>query len=63
MALTTSLNATMLVPSRVAIVLAKDRLAPRGSGGVAADRHADLGLTLTVIAALALLLTTRSDWR
>ena len=29
MALSTSLNATMLVPSRVAIMLAEDHLAPR----------------------------------
>ena len=34
MALTTSLNSTMLVPSRLAIMLARDRLAPAWLGAI-----------------------------
>src|SRR5437764_680384 len=37
MALLTSVNATMLVPSRIAIVLAQEKLAPRGIGGVSPE--------------------------
>jgi amino acid transporter len=58
MALTTSVNATMLVPSRIAIVLAEDRLAPRWIGAVSARTGTPItGLTITLGGALALLLT------
>ncbi|HEY2091085.1 MAG TPA: APC family permease [Thermoanaerobaculia bacterium] len=60
MALTTSVNATMLVPSRIAIVLAEDRLAPRWIGAVSPRTGTPVaGLTLTLGGALALLLTNR----
>ena len=58
MAITTSLNATMIVPSRVAIMLAKDGLAPRWMGTVAPHTGTPiLGLTITAAAALILLLS------
>jgi len=58
MAITTSLNATMIVPSRVAIMLAKDGLAPRWMGAVAPHTGTPiLGLTITAAAALILLLS------
>ena len=58
MALTTSVNATMLVPSRIAIVLTQDKLAPRWIGSVSAKTATPVaGLTLTLAGALALLLT------
>ena len=58
MALLTSVNATMLVPSRVAIVLADDRLAPRWIGAVSARTGTPItGLTLTLAGAIALLVT------
>ncbi|HEX7190182.1 MAG TPA: APC family permease [Thermoanaerobaculia bacterium] len=58
MALTTSVNATMLVPSRIAIVLAQDKLAPRWIGAVSSTTATPVaGLTLTLAGALALLLT------
>ena len=58
MAITTSLNATMLVPSRVAIMLADDRLAPRWIGRVSARTGTPvIGLTVTLAAALILLLS------
>jgi amino acid transporter len=58
MAITTSLNATMLVPSRVAIMLAEDRLAPRWIGRVWAKTGTPvIGLTITLAAALILLLS------
>jgi len=60
MALLTSVNATMLVPSRIAIVLAEDRLAPRWIGAVSARTGTPIvGLTFTFGAALALLLTNQ----
>ena len=60
MALTTSVNATMLVPSRIAIVLANDRLAPRWIGSVSRRTGTPIaGLTLTFAGALALLLTNQ----
>ena len=60
MALLTSVNATMLVPSRIAIVLAEDRLAPRWIGAVSARTGTPIvGLTFTLAGALALLLTNR----
>lgn len=58
MAVATSLNATMLVPSRVAIVLAADRVAPRWIGRVSRRTGTPIiGLTVTTAAALALLLS------
>ena len=58
MAITTSLNATMLVPSRVAIMLTEDRLAPRWIGRVSPRTGTPIiGLTVTFLAALILLLS------
>jgi amino acid transporter len=60
MALSTSVNATMLVPSRVAIMLADDGLAPRVIGRVSPRTGTPIvGLTLTLIVALLLLLSGR----
>ncbi|HEX3108996.1 MAG TPA: APC family permease [Thermoanaerobaculia bacterium] len=60
MALLTSVNATMLVPSRIALVLANDRLAPRWIGSVSPRTSTPIaGLTLTLAGALALLLTNQ----
>lgn len=56
MALTTSVNATMLVPSRVAIMLAADRVVPRWIGRVSSTTGTPIiALTLTFAAALVLL--------
>jgi APA family basic amino acid/polyamine antiporter len=58
MAVATSLNATMLVPSRVAIMLAEDGLAPRWVGWVSERTGTPIiGLTITFLGALALLVT------
>jgi amino acid transporter len=58
MALTTSLNSTMLVPSRLAIMLARDGLAPRSIGSVAPSTGTPIvGLTLTLAAAAALVIS------
>jgi amino acid transporter len=58
MALSTSVNATMLVPSRVAIMLAEDGLAPRFLGRIHARTGTPLiGLTITLIGALLLLVS------
>jgi amino acid transporter len=60
MAVATSLNATMLVPSRVALMLAEDGLAPRWLGRVTPRTGTPiLGLTLTLAGALALLVSGR----
>ncbi|HKR62421.1 MAG TPA: APC family permease [Thermoanaerobaculia bacterium] len=60
MAVATSLNATMLVPSRIAIMLAEDRVAPRWLGRVSPRTGTPIvGLTLTLAGALALLVTGR----
>jgi len=60
MALSTSLNATMLVPSRVAIMLAGDRLAPRALGAISPRTGTPvIGLTITLAVALALLISGR----
>ncbi|HEU4386821.1 MAG TPA: APC family permease [Blastocatellia bacterium] len=59
MALTTSMNSTMLVPSRLGIILAGDRLAPDWLGRISAKTGTPvLGLTLT-LAASAFLLVIR----
>ena len=56
MALTTSVNATMLVPSRLAVMLARDRLAPAWLGSIArATGTPVVGLSLTFAAAAVLL--------
>ena len=58
MAVATSLNATMLVPSRVVIMLSEDRLVPRWVGSVSARTGTPiLGLTITLAGALALLIS------
>jgi basic amino acid/polyamine antiporter, APA family len=60
MAITTSLNATMLVPSRVAIMLAEDGLLPKWLGRISPRTGTPIiGLTITAAAALALLLSGR----
>ena len=56
MALTTSLNSTMLVPSRIGLMLARDRLAPVALGSVLPRTGTPvLGLSLTLGASVALL--------
>src|SRR5262249_13663863 len=58
MALTTSLNATMLVPSRMALGLVDDGLAPRWIGRVSARTGTPvLGLALTLAAGVGLVLS------
>lgn len=58
MALSTSVNATMLVPSRVAIMLAEDGMAPRWLGRVSAKTGTPIvGLSITFMAALLLVVT------
>jgi amino acid transporter len=58
MALTTSVNATMLVPSRVGIMLAEDGLAPRILGAISPRTGTPIvGLTLTLIVTLLLLIS------
>ena len=60
MAVTTSLNATFIVPSRVGIMLAEDGLAPQWLGRVSARTGTPIiGLTITAAGALALLLTNQ----
>ncbi|MGH9767415.1 MAG: APC family permease [Blastocatellia bacterium] len=59
MAITTSMNSTMLVPSRLAVILARDGLAPSWIGAIHSRTGTPvLGLTLT-FAASALLLVGR----
>src|SRR5207247_129497 len=58
MAITTSLNATMLVPSRVAIMLAEDGLLPKWLARISPRTGTPIiGLTITAAAALVLLLS------
>ncbi len=58
MAITTSINGTMMVPSRVAIMLVEDGLAPRWLGRVSPRTGTPvIGLTLTAAAALVLLVS------
>lgn len=60
MAITTSMNSTMLVPSRLAIILAHDRLAPRWIGHVNPRTGTPIrGLTLTFAACAALLISNQ----
>lgn len=58
MALATSINATMLVPSRIAIMLADDGLAPRAMASIWRRTGTPvLGLTITLAVAVGLLLS------
>jgi basic amino acid/polyamine antiporter, APA family len=58
MALTTSLNSTMLVPSRLIIILARDGLAPQWMGAVSRQTGTPIaGLTLTLAASAVLLVS------
>ncbi len=58
MALSTSVNATMLVPSRVGIMLAEDGLAPRFIGAISPRTGTPInGLTLTLVVTLLLLVS------
>ncbi|MEO8217535.1 MAG: APC family permease [Acidobacteriota bacterium] len=58
MALASSVNATMLVPSRVAIMLAEDGLAPRWMGAISSRTGTPVGgLTLTLGVTLVLLVS------
>ena len=58
MALATSVNATMLVPSRLGIMLAQDRLAPRWLGSVSRRTGTPIGgLTATFLIASVLVLS------
>jgi amino acid transporter len=60
MAISTSINATMLVPSRIAVMLVDDGLAPRIFGRVSARTGTPiLGLTFTFLGAVLLLVTGR----
>jgi amino acid transporter len=57
MALTTSMNSTMLVPSRLAIILSRDGLAPRWLGSIHPRTATPApGLTLTLSASSLLLI-------
>jgi basic amino acid/polyamine antiporter, APA family len=58
MALTTSLNSTMLVPSRLIIILARDGLAPHWMGAVSERTGTPItGLSLTLLASVVLLVS------
>jgi basic amino acid/polyamine antiporter, APA family len=58
MAVATSVNSTMLVPSRLAIILARDGLAPPWFGAINSRTGTPiLGLTLTLAAAILLLIS------
>jgi basic amino acid/polyamine antiporter, APA family len=62
MALTTSLNSTMLVPSRLMIILARDGLAPRWIGAIHTRTGTPIfGLTLTLAAAAFLLISGQTS--
>jgi amino acid transporter len=57
-AIMTALNGTMLVPSRLGLMLAKDRLAPQWLGVVNASTATPIrGLTLTLLACALLLIS------
>jgi amino acid transporter len=58
MAITTSLNATLIVPSRLALMFVQDRLAPSWIGSVHPRTATPIrALTLTLLACLALLVS------
>jgi amino acid transporter len=58
MAITTSLNATMLVPSRLAVVLARDGLAPRWLGVIESRTGTPVRALTGTLAAAAVLVWT-----
>jgi amino acid transporter len=58
MAITTSLNATMLVPSRLAVVLARDRLVPRWIGAIESRTGTPVRALTGTLAAAAFLVWT-----
>jgi amino acid transporter len=61
MALTTSLNSTMLVPSRLAIILARDELAPPWLGAINERTGTPiLGLMLTLAVSVLLLVSQQT---
>jgi basic amino acid/polyamine antiporter, APA family len=58
MAITTSLNSTMLVPSRLIIILARDGLAPQWMGAVSERTGTPItGLSLMLLASVVLLIS------
>jgi amino acid transporter len=58
MAITTSMNSTMLVPSRLGIILARDGLAPKWMGAIHPRTGTPVyGLTITVAASALLLIS------
>ncbi len=58
MAIMTALNGTLLVPSRLAILFVEDRLAPRWVGSINRRTATPIrGLTLTLLACVALLIS------
>jgi amino acid transporter len=60
MALTTSMNSTMLVPSRLGVMLASDGLTPRWIGAIHPRTGAPVwGLTLTLAASALLLISNQ----
>jgi amino acid transporter len=60
MAITTSMNSTMLVPSRLAIILSRDGLAPRWIGAIHPRTGTPArGLTLTLAASALLLISNQ----
>jgi basic amino acid/polyamine antiporter, APA family len=60
MAVATSLNATMIVPSRIAVMLAEDGLAPQWLGSISPRTGTPIvALTLTAAAAVLLLVTNQ----
>ncbi len=60
MAVATSLNATMIVPSRIAVMLSEDGLAPRWLGHMSSRTGTPIvALTLTAGAAVLLLITNQ----
>jgi amino acid transporter len=60
MALTTSMNSTMLVPSRLGIILARDGLAPEWLGAINPRTATPVrGLTLTLVVSVLLLVSNQ----
>ncbi len=60
MALTTSMNSTMLVPSRLGVILARDGLAPAWIGAIHPRTSTPVwGLTLTLAASMLLLISNQ----
>jgi len=62
MAIATSLNASMLVPSRLMVMLVRDGLAPSGLGGISSRTGTPVvGLTLTLILGAALIVSSQLE--